>query len=359
MSQSFILHIGRHKCGTTSLQHFLSGNMEQLKRSGFYYPRSMQHKTDGAHHSLARYLRNRTRNYSDETKARIQKSQYEDFLHEIQDVDIPVLLSSEGFQKLNPFELPDIFGQGSTRIVVYIREQVEYLKACYSQEVHEGRVTRSHQIYANSFSPNYAKFLEPWEERFGVENISVRIFGKSDLKNGDIVSDFMNVLNIGGNAGFSYPKIRSNPSIGGNLLYFKRLLNQTSISDDQLRQTYNMWQRLAVKNKRFRSKPRFSKRFVEHVRAKYSESNEIIRKRYFPMREVLFECEPIEDQYYAAEESDVLRDIWEILKFVENRRGELVYELLGKLIFEYSTNQKITDLFNDFSNEYEKEREVL
>jgi hypothetical protein len=184
-----------------------------------------------------------------------------------------------------------------------------------------------------------------------LENISVRIFDKSDLKNGDIISDFMDVLQIRENAGFSYPETRSNPSIGGNLLYFKRLLNQTSIPDDQLRRTYRVWQRLAAKNEKFRSKPQFPKQFVERIRAKYEKSNELVRKKYFPNREVLFRYAPCEDEIYAAEEAEVLRDIWEILMFMGYRDDVHVHEFLGKLIFEYRTDQKIVDLFNDFSKE--------
>ncbi len=354
MGQCFVLHIGRHKCGTTSLQRFLSKNTEQLKRYGYYYPLSAQDQVDGAHHHIPRYLANRTRINADKAAMELHKAHYEDFLLEIKDVDIPVLLSSEGFQKVNPLELPEIFVQGSTRIVIYIREQVDYLAASYSQEVHEGRATRSYQSYAGSFSPDYAKFLEPWEERFGEKNITVRIFGKSDLKDGDVISDFMDALEIVENAGFSYPKISSNPSIGGNLLYFKRLLNQTSISDELLRQTYGVWSGLAVKNEKFRRKPQFPKQFVERIRARFEQSNEIVRKKYFPKRESLFQYVPFENQFYSAEEDDVFRDIWEILKFLETRRGALVHDLLGKLIFEYSTDQKIGDLFNDFANELEK-----
>ena len=354
MSQSFVLHIGRHKCGTTSLQRFLSKNTEELTRRGYYYPRSARDDVDGAHHDIPRYLANRTRVNADTAVLQLQQTRYEDLLQEINDVDIPVLLSSEGFQKVNPLELPEIFVRGSTRIIIYIREQVDYLAASYSQEVHEGRATRSYQSYAGSFSPDYAKFLEPWEERFGEQNITVRIFGKSDLKNGDVVADFMDALKIGENAGLSYPEMPSNPSIGGNLLYFKRLLNQTSISDELLRQTHGVWSGLALHNEKFRRKPQFSKQFVERIRAKFEESNEIVRNKYFPKREALFQYLPFENQLYSAEEDDVFRDIWEILKFLEIRRGVLMYDLLGKLIFEYSTDQKIGDLFNDFSNELEK-----
>jgi hypothetical protein len=229
--------------------------------------------------------------------------------------------------------------------------------ACYSQEVHEGRVTRSHQRYADSFSPDYAKFLQPWEDRFGMQNISVRIFGKSDLKNGDIVSDFMDLLKIVDKTGFTYPEFRSNPSIGGNLLYFKRLLNQVGISEDQQRRTYGVWQGLAATNEKFRTKPQFSRKFVERIRSRFEESNEIMRQKYFPNRDVLFDCAPLDVQLCAMEEADVLRDIWEILKFAEERRGVLVHELLGKLIFEYSTTQKVGDLFNDFLEELEAEQE--
>jgi hypothetical protein len=351
MDHRFILHIGRHKCGTTSLQRFLSGNIEQLKLNGYYYPRSAQDETDGAHHYLPRYFINRTRADLDKVDFELLKSKYEEFIQEINEVDIPVLLSSEAFQKVDPLKLPEVFARGNTQIIIYIREQVDYLMACYSQEIHEGRVTRSHQHYADSFSPDYAKFLQPWEERFGAQNISVRIFGKSDLKNGDIVSDFVDVLKIADERGFSYPELRSNPSIGGNLLYFKRLLNQTSISDDTLRRTYGVWQGLAVTNDKFRTKPKFSKQFVQRIRNRFEKSNEIIREKYFPDREVLFEYVTYEDELLAVEEADVLRDIWEILKFVEERRGVLVHELLGKLIFEYRTDERIGDLFNDFSKE--------
>jgi len=43
------LHIGRHKTGSSTLQHFLSINAEALRSDGFYYPKNPAYFWQGEH----------------------------------------------------------------------------------------------------------------------------------------------------------------------------------------------------------------------------------------------------------------------------------------------------------------------
>jgi hypothetical protein len=47
-----IVHIGQHKTGTTSLQHFLAGNRSQLANKGIYIPTSIVGVNDPSHYML-------------------------------------------------------------------------------------------------------------------------------------------------------------------------------------------------------------------------------------------------------------------------------------------------------------------
>ena len=53
MNAKVVLHIGRHKTGTTSIQKFLHANSDELKSYGLYYPKNT-YPNKFAHHDLVK-----------------------------------------------------------------------------------------------------------------------------------------------------------------------------------------------------------------------------------------------------------------------------------------------------------------
>lgn len=124
------LHIGRHKTGTTAIQNFLFRNREQLLERGFYVP--MAGRDGAGHHRLSREL-------STVKKRRLKRrgGAGEAFLELAREVGQlepgpQLLISSEDFQNCDPAVVSKALAAYRTRVVVYIREQVNYLASAYA-----------------------------------------------------------------------------------------------------------------------------------------------------------------------------------------------------------------------------------
>lgn len=87
-----ILHIGRHKSGTSSIQHWLKRNNDLLSTNGILYPKSFRKGV--AHHNLVDILDPRRSGAADLDFAANQ------ILREVTEEDT-IILSSEAFQNVN------------------------------------------------------------------------------------------------------------------------------------------------------------------------------------------------------------------------------------------------------------------
>ena len=175
-----------------------------------------------------------------------------------------ILLSSEGFQRVDPQKLEELFPKDRTKIIIYIREQVDYFISCYCQAVHAKNVTFSLEEFGEKvFKANYEKFLQKWASVFGEDRLDVRVFDRKMLINGDIVDDFLNHLGFKNLTSYNFERgnERSNISIGGSLLLFKLFLNGLSFQEDYLREkVYSVFSDLAASDERFRMKPLLDKK---------------------------------------------------------------------------------------------------
>ncbi|WP_417528896.1 hypothetical protein [Marinomonas shanghaiensis] len=230
MSKKIIIHIGRHKSGTTSLQTFFSCNKEELISAGIYYPEIGTR--DGAHHLISELILDRTVkgvSISDVLKENLMSR----FLNEITSVkEEYILISSEGFQNISPSIVRKTFQEFEVYIVVYFREQLSYLKSSYQQEVHATNLCCDILEFEKTFKVNFLEFYHEWEREFGKKNVIVRIFDRRYLVNSDVVDDFfVSILN----EKFSlFPSVKqpsldvftTNLSLSGRCLSFKLRFNK-------------------------------------------------------------------------------------------------------------------------------------
>jgi hypothetical protein len=78
-----ILHIGQHKTGTTSLQHYLKNNREKLRQKGLYVPDNLAGITHPSHYILNVYaLDSKRSSPMKEVMLNHQKSDYFDYLEQ-------------------------------------------------------------------------------------------------------------------------------------------------------------------------------------------------------------------------------------------------------------------------------------
>lgn len=237
--KKILLHIGTEKTGTTSLQTFFSLNKKSLSAADIWYPDSekLDYCHRHGHFPLAAATLHECPDFVTPKKhfkpIPIFKGLLADFEARKEST---LLLSAEHFssrcskrQKL--FYLRALLKSYPVQIIVYVRPQHELLLSAYSTFLKSGgkktleEVSRDRWLktYANYF--NYYNMLSGWWKVFGDENVTVRIFQKEQMPEGDLYRDFMEVLGVNWKESLLIPE-RQNPPISKELADFLYLANQ-------------------------------------------------------------------------------------------------------------------------------------
>lgn len=280
-SKELILHIGRAKTGTSTLQHYLSCHRERLAEQSICYPKT---GTNGrvAHHTLAKACGN-LRPFNTVLRQLRRSLETEVAPHD------RIIISSEAFQNLittqnlhyllsdpgagaaaslrywlSPFASPMTY---EIKVVCYIREYLEQACSSYAQAVHEtGFVGSLGDYTAQHFRRPLSSFVRMWR-RFSDSALFV-YYSREELIERDIVADFLMRTKL--------PRLApieahdANPSLSGNLLSFKLLLNHHGLhSMDH----YNAFSQLAHLEDRYRGRIYISDEQASDLRSRDGSFN--------------------------------------------------------------------------------------
>ena len=222
------LHIGTHKTGTTSIQHLLSRSSSALAEKGYFYPQSGRLEELPGHHNLAWEI-------SGDPRFRKNAGTSDDLLREVKDKSAHIILSSEDFgasldheARFSAFLSSVELSGFSVTIIVYLRNQVDFLPRVYLTHLHAGwdltwreslmkidhsklldgvrendRLPQAYRILLHSGSAltrrrsildaDYCDFLRRARENANVELI-VRSY---DQARTSICGDFLSIFNLG------------------------------------------------------------------------------------------------------------------------------------------------------------------
>lgn len=220
-----LIHAGRHKTGTSSLQWSLSKARHELRNNGVLYP--AKGVRGYAHHELAESLTAKgIRNFRGLSRA------YEIwrgilFEAKIAGVD-KVILSSEAFQNCKPEVLREFFLDFEVDVVFFVRNKVHYAASAFVQKVSATRYSMSMDDFVrDDFHLNYADYFSKWESVFR-DKLHLHRFGNSE-EGFDVVRSFF---------GHYLPELdtnrqktaRLNNSLGFEGLLIKKALNINSPS---------------------------------------------------------------------------------------------------------------------------------
>jgi hypothetical protein len=231
--QHLILHVGRHKTGTTALQYCFSCNEGPLAEAGIHYPRTGIDWV--AHHRIAARISEQTDPLFDP----VQDDLLSQLLDEIKNCGKRhVLISSEGFQSCDPAIVKRAFKDFDISAVIYIRDQLSYLQSSYLQSIHAEKYAGSIEEYErDKFFCDYSRFLSSWENSIPMERIIMRVFSKDVLVSRDVVADFFHYV-LGEKLGIQVrydpvkpDPIASNTSLKGRAIAFKKRLNTVLEND--------------------------------------------------------------------------------------------------------------------------------
>lgn len=312
LKRTAIIHIGTPKTGTTAIQHVLGENRDALLQHGFCYPRtpgSKAHTSIGAFMSHAAgkpvgLLQRRSGPIDKFVKA------FQAEVTGLPDSVRTVILSSEHAfnQGLAPGVVPELRRMMDSlfhdyRIVVYFRRQDEQAVSLFSTLLRAGRMPDSPFPMTTEAHSKFDFFagIQPWVEAFGKSAIVARVYQRSDLRDGDIVSDFLSLCGV---PALPKPPGKENSSLMAGAQEFLRQLNALRVSPAAAEKTKS-------KRKSVPAPARIAPRPPAHLReflssafpgkgiqpqrdkavafyAGFAESNERLRATFFPERKTLF-----------------------------------------------------------------------
>jgi len=230
------LHIGVEKTGTTSIQSFLASNRTALRAEGRLYP-----VTPGVvgHLGLAAFALDDDR--LDGTRkacSLTNPSQIADFRDDFVRALVTeiaasgaseIILSSEllssRIRSHTEFARLKVLCAAiarDTKIVVYLRNQVDFLVSRYTTVIQSGG-REEFRISATALA-DYAALLDRWAAAFGRENLIVRRFEPADFVDGDLLADIAATLGLESTRLTSVP--RYNESLDAESLVFLRAINR-------------------------------------------------------------------------------------------------------------------------------------
>jgi hypothetical protein len=217
------LHIGLNKTGTSSLQDFFRMNEQALlAQAGICYPRAGRGDAP-AHHALSKWLKS-----PKGMEAGAQAPVVAALLEEIRAAP-QVVISSEDFHTHGPRSIEHIarlLEGHRVRIHLYLREHVAYLSSWYQQNVQATHLSCAFDTFCYFTRKPLARTADQWARVFGQDQVDVALYGREQLQGADIVQDFAARIGLALNVGrFERKPFDSNPSVAGNLLFIKRLVN--------------------------------------------------------------------------------------------------------------------------------------
>jgi hypothetical protein len=311
-----IVHIGTEKTGTTSIQKFLFQNRKKLRTAGFHFLQSAGSTNNRA---LPAYFVAEERFddfYRDEgistleAKNEFRKQFLQNFEHEI--ATLPknihtVVISSEHFHSRlrSPEELDrvkEFFTAyfADIKIVCYLRDQVSTCSSYYSTGLKSGTTATFVEFFQRctpeNYYFNYYEVLSNWERCFGFESLDVSLFSRKSFLNNSLLDDFTAKLDpalIG--------VLSSNVDIENeSLTPFGQALARGINLAFPVRTSRAELARVREKCKagiyqKYRGTGRQpSLTMQQKIYSDFTDSNELLRKKYFPQLRQVFDP-PVED----------------------------------------------------------------
>ncbi len=179
---SLLIHIGRNKAGSTTLQTYLERNAARLRAFGVDYALFGQPASpDGSLPSFSTH-----RDIAAFARVRAGRS---------------VLVSHEGLCCF-PLDLTRVmatdFAELDTQVIFYVRPYSEWVLSSYNFAVRTGCNAKDIDAYLSDISRDVSfwPMLDIWGETLGWERIRVRSLQPADLKDGDLVADFLAALRL-------------------------------------------------------------------------------------------------------------------------------------------------------------------
>jgi hypothetical protein len=274
-----IIHIGRHKTGTTSIQHFLALNEDLLlNRYGIYYPDIGRDPLMKYHHPLFRDWAENKINLDLQLINKIIENAKRKSASRI--LLSSEILSRDSITETKWLQLKEAFNE-EILIIVYLRRQDKYLQSMYAEEILHGLIKSKSTIKDTKTNLDYFQFLAPICRTFTKNRIIVKSFDRAIKLN--LYKDFVKNIGITFNGEFQLPPDNLNQSLPWRYLNIVRYANDYP----SIRRLFinNISMRLIISFAKispsfFNTPLPLTEEQRQEILSRYEESNKMVARKY-------------------------------------------------------------------------------
>ncbi|EKO0309378.1 hypothetical protein PX387_001933, partial [Campylobacter coli] len=363
------IHIGVEKTGSTSIQEFLYHNKDNIFKQNYFFPQSIGLKN---HWDLAflaysmdkkdsYILINSLKNLQDirEHKKNILSKLKAEIKHAENIVFTSELLQSRLDHKKEIIRLKKILYMLNVKkifVIFYIRDPLDMFKSLCSEAIKWGEIDSFKLLkkglqYESGFKKNlshfnyicnYKQIIQWWQQIFGKENLIVRLFDKSEFYQGDLLKDFVHSIGLKWDNEFVIPP-KQNESldlIGVELL--KRINQYLPWRiDNKINHLRGDLTKFITKyfqnSNNYHLKFQPPKEIIQSYIDSFEESNEWVRKEFFPYKERLFPKQDLANYKENYELKEMKPEYW-------NKISEFIADIVK------TKNQLITNKTTQIQN---------
>ncbi|MEP3295792.1 MAG: hypothetical protein ABJO27_04795 [Pseudoruegeria sp.] len=330
-----IIHIGRQKTGTTSLQSFLKANALELETQDFRYSLVGQKTITQREFAISAKVASGRPIPKGNTKLFYGLKTNEDaknladrFNNEFEQEmsgwnEKCFLLSSEylnaWFDQTDQIkELDAYFSRffSERGYVIYLRRQEDHVLSSYSQRLKSSKVITLDEYIQQSHKFNYNRLVTNWANAVGRENLAVRLFEKDNMLNGDLIEDYCHLVGIDlANLKRPAHKNEALSSVAMDVLY---QLNKTLPKfkpDGTMNEARKGVVTQLMNLDETTEKKRLTSSQLDLIRSANKQSNEKLRAEFFPELAELFPSRP--DQVFASADRSHEEKVSTLMKKIE------------------------------------------
>ncbi|WP_370204609.1 hypothetical protein [Pararhodobacter marinus] len=305
-----VIHIGTQKTGTTTIQSFLALNRPALSSQGLRFEPFTPRNPAQMELGLTAIIRSggeleaANKLYAMGVKGRASQEAYVDRFEAMLSKGVQTwpehtyLASSEQIHAwchtLDRMQaLHDTLNRhfDSVRYIVYYRPQDEFMLSTYSEAIKRGEFQTLDQ-HIDTMLPkmNFFRRARMWASVVGQENLTVRLFDRGVMKNGDLLDDFCAVAGIDRGPLEDPPYL--NQSLSAEEVDLSIRIGKWTPSRLKSGGPNPLFHAVMALKRRGLKQPGsklvLSDAQHERIRAAHAESNERLRAQFFPDRERLF-----------------------------------------------------------------------
>jgi hypothetical protein len=348
--RSLILHIGTEKTGTTSIQRFLSKNLEPLKSQGIWTPTTLGvqgHKflpmmflADGTSNELFLLEGLSSSGQRSQAKQAWLKAFREEVLASgdsrwiISSEFLQSRLTSDSEVKCLADSLGDLFDQ--VEILLYIRSPIDTSISLWSTGLKSGQKTSAlppptapyiHRIC------NHRQTVETWQ-RYFPRPLLIRLFSRQEFVDGDLLADFCQACGITRGDQLHWLAKEDNQTLSWPAMKLLIELNYLipRFKDNQI--NYLRGDLVKYVSRFFSGHPRYAPSLEECQAYEdcFADSLGWIRAHYFPDRKSLFpgttkQRSKEEDYLFSSDLNDYERSVANLISAVWLDKQEQILKL--------------------------------